>query len=91
MSVNRRILHEFENPLVVGVNREPPRAAFLPCPDRESALRSGFLESPWKLSLNGKWRFKLVENPGRAPEGFYEPAYDDSGWDEIEVPSCWQL
>lgn len=91
MSVNRRFAHEFENPSIVGVNRELPRAAFLPCPGRESALRSGFLESPWKTSLNGKWRFKLVENPDQAPEGFYESAYDDSGWDEIDVPSSWQL
>jgi len=91
VGVDRRYLHEYENPAVVGVNREPPRAAFLPCPDRESALRSGFLESPWKITLNGRWRFKLVRNPGEVPAGFHEPGFDDSGWDEVEVPSCWQL
>ncbi len=91
MAADPKYLHEYENPAVVGVNREPPRAAFLPCPDRESALRSGFLESPWKISLNGKWRFKLVPNPSQVPPGFHEPSFDDSEWDEIEVPSCWQL
>lgn len=91
MAIDPKYLHEYENPSIVGVNREPPRAAFLPCPDRESALRSDFLESPWKLSLNGRWRFKLVENPSKVPPGFYEEGFDDSSWDEIEVPSCWQL
>lgn len=89
--VDRRYLHEYENPSIVGVNREPPRAAFLPCPDRDSALSSGFLESPWKISLNGRWKFKLVQSPEQAPPGFHEPGFDDSGWDEVEVPSCWQL
>lgn len=84
-------LREYENPAVTGINREPPRAAFLPCPDRESALRCDFLESPWKISLNGKWKFKLVENPSLVPPNFHEPGFDESGWDEIEVPSCWQL
>jgi beta-galactosidase/beta-glucuronidase len=91
VAADPKYLHEYENPAVVGVNREPPRAAFLPCPDRESALRSGFLESPWKISLNGRWRFKLVPNPSQVPPGFHEPSFDDGEWDEIEVPSCWQL
>ncbi len=91
MSVDPRYLHEYENPLVVGVNREPPRASFIPHPDRRSALESDFLESPWKLSLNGKWRFKLVKNPSEAPEGFFKPDFDDSSWDEVEVPSNWQM
>jgi len=91
VTADPKYLHEYENPSVVGVNRELPRAAFLPCPDRESALRCDFLESPWKISLNGKWKFKTVQNPSLVPEGFYEPSFDDGRWDEIEVPSCWQL
>lgn len=91
MKTDRRYVHEYENPAVVGVNREQPRASFLPCPDRESALRSDYLESPWKLSLNGKWRFKLVENPDSVPDNFYEPEFGDENWDLIEVPSNWQL
>jgi len=85
------LLREYEKPWVVGVNREPPRAWFLPYPSRESALKSDYLESPWKLSLNGRWRFKLVRGPSEVPPGFYRPDFDDSGWDEIEVPSNWQL
>ncbi|RLF05122.1 MAG: hypothetical protein DRK00_05220, partial [Thermoprotei archaeon] len=91
MSVDRRYLHEYENPLIVGINREPPRASFIPHPDKRSALENDFLESPWKLSLNGKWRFKLVKNPGEVPDGFYRPDFDDSSWDVVEVPSNWQL
>ena len=87
----RRYLHEWENSEVFAINKEPPRASFLPHPSRDSALRSDFLESPWKLSLNGKWRFKLVTNPQSAPEGFMQLDFDDSTWDTIPVPSNWQM
>ena len=91
MVKDRRYLHEWENPKIVEVNREPPHASFIPHPSRESALRSEFYESPWKFSLNGEWKFKLVENPSQAPEGFYKPDFDDSSWDTIPVPSNWQM
>ena len=91
MEVDRRYIHEWENPQVFAVNKEPPRASFLPHPNRESALESDFLESPWKVSLNGEWRFKLVRNPDSAPEGFMHPDFDDSAWDTIPVPSNWQM
>ena len=44
-----------------------------------------------KISLNGLWRFVFLEAPEYAPEGFYKTAFDASGWEEIAVPSCWQL
>ncbi|RLF09598.1 MAG: beta-galactosidase subunit alpha, partial [Thermoprotei archaeon] len=91
MSIDRRYLHEYENPLIVSVNKEPPHTTFIPHPTRESALKSEFYESPWKLSLNGDWKFRLVENPNQAPEGFYRLDFDDSSWDTILVPSNWQM
>ncbi len=91
VKVDTRHIHEYENPAIVGVNREPPRAAFLPHPSRESALSCEYLESPWKRSLNGPWKFKLVRKPSEAPSDFHKPEFDDTGWDEIEVPSNWQL
>ena len=90
MSVKYR-LPEWIDPRVCGINKEPPRATFIPHPNRESALKSDFYESPWKISLNGKWKFKLVKNPYSAPKEFYEIDFDDSDWDEISVPSNWQM
>ncbi|MEM3138055.1 MAG: glycoside hydrolase family 2 TIM barrel-domain containing protein, partial [Thermofilaceae archaeon] len=91
VKIDTKYIHEYENPAVVGVNRESPRAAFLPHPSRDSALSYEYLESPWKHSLNGLWKFKLVKNPDEAPANFHEPEFNDTHWDEIEVPSNWQL
>lgn len=36
------------------------------------------------ISLDGTWRFHYYDAPGRMPEHITD-------WDEIKVPSCWQL
>ncbi len=43
------------------------------------------------LSLNGRWRFRWQPTAGAPALGFEAPDYDDSGWDDIGVPSHWQL
>ncbi|MEU8245533.1 glycoside hydrolase family 2 TIM barrel-domain containing protein [Nonomuraea sp. NPDC048916] len=42
------------------------------------------------LDLNGVWRFRLSP-VAHVPEDFADPGYDDSGWDELPVPSHWPL
>lgn len=44
-----------------------------------------------KLSLNGNWKFLYLKAPEYSPEGFSEKLFSDEPWDDIEVPSCWQL
>ncbi|HET7725023.1 MAG TPA: glycoside hydrolase family 2 TIM barrel-domain containing protein [Propionibacteriaceae bacterium] len=44
-----------------------------------------------RLDLDGTWRFRLVPSLEDVTEGFEEPGYDVSGWDEIPVPSTWQM
>ena len=41
--------------------------------------------------LNGEWSFNYSEHVAYAPEGFESDSFDVSGWEKIEVPSCWQL
>ena len=41
--------------------------------------------------MNGDWKFHFVPRPADRPEGFFEPGFDDSSWDEIPVPSNWEL
>lgn len=41
-------------------------------------------------SLNGTWKFKYFRNRFEAEEGFYQPGYDLSSFDDLPVPSCWQ-
>jgi beta-galactosidase len=44
-----------------------------------------------RLSLNGTWRFRLCPGLRDLTPGFEAPDFDDAGFDDIAVPSCWQL
>lgn len=43
-----------------------------------------------RLSLDGTWRFRLSPTAD-APDDFAAADFDDTGWDEIAVPSHWPL
>ncbi|RME84896.1 MAG: DUF4981 domain-containing protein [Caldilineae bacterium] len=83
--------NDWENPLVVGINKLPARATDFPYADLQSALKRDPLTSPWVLSLNGDWHFRLVAHPEAVPNGFWQPRYDVSDWDTIPVPGCWTM
>ena len=82
---------EWQNPLVSGVNKLPPRNAAWPCPDSDSGWKSSYDHSPWVTALNGKWSFHWAPDPDSRPLDFYLPEFDASGWNQIPVPSCWEL
>ncbi len=82
---------DWENPAVVGRNKEPARCFFIPYDTVEAALKNDPAKSPFYKSLNGAWKFKWVRKPADRPHFFYKPNFDVSGWDDIEVPSNWEL
>ena len=82
---------DWEDPEVTGRNKEATRATFTPFPDRETALRGNREASPWFRSLNGDWKFHRSPRPADRPVDFFDPTFDVSGWDDIPVPSNWQL
>ena len=84
-------VNDWENPQVVGRNKQPGHATLIPYADEASALAGERSASPYCLPLDGKWRFHLAGEPCAAPEGFERPGFDDAGWDEIDVPGCWQM
>ena len=53
--------------------------------------RAWFASSLPFIDLNGPWRFRLAAGLLELSRGFERPEFDDSGWAELEVPSCWQL
>jgi beta-galactosidase len=53
--------------------------------------RAAFSSDAPSLSLNGTWRFRLSPGVAAAPEGVERDDFDDSAWDELPVPSLWQL
>ncbi len=63
----------------------------MPFPTRTDAASKSRLESPWCKLLNGNWKFHHTGNPSGKPAGFEAPAFDDSAWKEIPVPSNWQM
>ncbi|WP_308201518.1 glycoside hydrolase family 2 TIM barrel-domain containing protein [Sphaerisporangium perillae] len=44
-----------------------------------------------RVELDGLWRFHWAERAAGAPAGFAAPGFDDGGWDDLPVPSHWQL
>lgn len=81
-------LPDWENPLVVGINKLPPRATSYPFASPEQALVGDRTASPFFKSLNGEWRFRWVGCPGDAPADFFTLDFDSSAWATLPVPSC---
>ncbi|NDV84214.1 glycoside hydrolase family 2 TIM barrel-domain containing protein [Bacteroides sp. 51] len=73
----------WENPQVVGINKEPYHAT-LTLPSRKEACSE-------IISLNGKWSFKWSPDPDSRPVDFYKNDYNTDGWDLITVPGSWQM
>ncbi len=77
------------DPQITGLARLPARTPLVPFPDVDGARRGAADESPWRRSLDGRWRFLLVDRPADAPGGWQEPGFDDGAWRDIDVPGCW--
>ncbi len=82
---------ELENPHVFDINKTPPHATLYPYATVDQALKNDPSESPFYHSLNGTWKFMWVRSPKDRPLDFQDPTVDVSGWDNIPVPSNWEL
>ena len=83
--------NDWENPAVIGRNKEPGHATYTPYPDVQSAIRNDRSASPFVKSLSGTWKFNWVRKPADRPKPFYKPEYDVSDWHDIEVPGNWEV
>ncbi len=84
-------VNDWENPEVVGRNKEPGHCTLMVYPDVETALTCDRQASPFHQSLNGQWKFNCVRTPEERPQDFYKPDFDVSKWAEIPVPSNWEM
>ena len=80
-------ISEWQNPQIVGLNKEPAHATLMPYPDESSALRGDRSQSPFFRLLNGDWKFHWSPNPASVPERFYLEDFDDDEWGTLPVPS----
>jgi len=83
------VVPDWENPAVLGRNREPARSTFISYPDLRTALSGQ--QSPWHASLNGTWKFNWARSPSDRPVHFFEEAYDVTRWRDIAVPGNWEV
>lgn len=80
-------------------NKEPGHAYFIPYDNVERMRADERYTQPWLtpgedanyMSLNGMWKFNLVSDPSDRPGDFYRDGFDASEWDEITVPSNWEM
>lgn len=82
---------DWENPGMFQQNREDPHATLISFEDELSALDGIKEKSPNYLSLDGIWKFHWVKSPDERPFWFFKDDYDIRDWDDIEVPSNWQM
>ena len=89
----------WENQAVFAVNKEDAHATQYPYASTADLLADKqFFAKPWLkpnstqiISLNGNWRFNMVDRPADRPTDFYNTSFDASKWPTIPVPSCWQM
>ncbi|RKD90862.1 glycoside hydrolase family 2 TIM barrel-domain containing protein [Mangrovibacterium diazotrophicum] len=89
--VSRAQQPDWENEQVIGINKEDGHAFYVPFADVDGALTAYAEASPYYLNLNGTWKFNWVKSPELAPTEFYLPSTNVSFWDNIDVPSNWQI
>ncbi len=81
---------EWENSKIFGINKEPAHSTLIPFESPARALGK-WEDSPYFISLNGTWKFNWVKNPSERPENFYKEEFKVDNWEEIDVPSNWQM
>ncbi|WP_282701746.1 glycoside hydrolase family 2 TIM barrel-domain containing protein [Streptomyces sp. CC219B] len=75
---------------VFRLGTEPPHTTLMPYADVRQALAADRTRSPYRLSLDGTWKFAYADRPADRDEDFYRTDVDDKGWDTLPVPSVWQ-
>ena len=89
----------WENETVFAINKEEGAATMMPyASTKEMEADKEYYARPWSepkssryQSLNGTWKFNLVSEPSQRPTTFMNEGFDDAKWDDIPVPSNWEM
>ena len=73
---------EWQDQHVVQVNAEPAHAYFLPYQKNAGDET---------ISLNGMWKFRWTPTPDQRVVDFFQPQFDCSSWNDLQVPSNWEV
>ena len=81
----------YEDLSVLHENTMPARAYFIPASKRMDNLVEHREESDRMQLLNGTWKFQYFNSIYDVQEPFFEKDDDTENFDEIQVPSVWQM
>ena len=82
---------EWDDVRITQLNREEAHTVGISYNNETEMLQGNIEESTYYQSLNGTWKFHWAKDPDNKPARFYEPDYNTSSWDDITVPSVWQV
>ncbi|MEP0266558.1 glycoside hydrolase family 2 TIM barrel-domain containing protein [Dokdonia sp.] len=77
-----------ENEQIIGEHKLEAHASFSSFSSEEDARDN---QPQYYQSLDGIWKFNWVRNPKDRPTRFMDPKTDITQWDDIKVPSNWEV
>lgn len=85
------IPHHYENLHILHENTMPDRNYYIPAGKAYSTSLDARDHSDRVQFLNGTWKFRYYDSVYKLQDEFYSEGYDVSGFDDIPVPSVWQM
>lgn len=82
---------EWESVERLALNKEQPKAYYFSFQNLEQARKVLPENSAYWQSLNGTWKFHFAKTPDERPKTFYQTDYNTTKWDDITVPSNWNV
>jgi len=90
MNEEPNVIPDWENSKIFSINKEPAHSTLIPFESLDGALGK-WEDSFYYKSLNGMWKFNWVKKPSERPKNFYKEEFKAEKWEEIDVPSNWQM
>ena len=81
----------YEDLSILHENTMPARAYYVPASIRMDNLMEHREKSDRMQLLNGTWKFRYFNSIYDVQDSFFEKDYDTENFDEIQVPSVWQM
>lgn len=91
MPSNRSQAEDWHNLACLQKKRLVDRASFFSYADEQAALSLEHEKTPFVMFLNGTWKFACYPPPAEAPENFHQEDFVVDQWNDLPVPSCWQM
>ena len=71
-AIAQTVQPEWQSQYAIGKNKLAPHTYIWPYANADAAGEGNYEQSPYYMSLNGKWKFHWVKNPDHRPKDFYK-------------------